>query len=46
MISDPDREPVFATLQAPEMQRRVVRVVQPKTIILDREQLNISRQGV
>jgi hypothetical protein len=42
VISDPNAEAVFACLQTPESERRVMRMLLPETIVLDSEFLNFS----
>ena len=44
VISDANAEAIFASLQAPETERGMMRVPSPKTIILDGEILNFRRQ--
>jgi hypothetical protein len=44
VISDPDAEAIFASLQTPEMERRVTRIPSPQTIVLDGEILNFRWQ--
>ena len=42
VISDPNAEAIFASLQAPESEREVMRIPSPQTIVLDGEILNFS----
>src|SRR6266566_7164995 len=46
VISDANAKAILATLQTAEMERRMMRVPTPQLVILDRELLNLWRQGV
>jgi hypothetical protein len=44
VISHPNAEPIFASLQTPETERWVARIPLPQTIVLDGEILNFIWQ--
>jgi len=46
VISNPNAEAIFASLQAPKTERRMPRIPPPETIILDCEILNFNGQGL
>jgi hypothetical protein len=45
VITDPNAEAIFASLQTPEAERGMPRILAPKMIVLSCEFLNFNRQG-
>ena len=45
VISDPNAKAIFTSLQAPETERGMSRILPPKMIVLNCEFLNFNRQG-
>lgn len=46
MIAYPDAEEILAALELLKPERRMMRIHSPKSVILDRELLGLSRQRV